>query len=355
MNRWIGAVAASLILMVGAASPIAAQDTTAQAYPLRVAQQPQRWSLAWYLAREKGWWKALGIGATMSMFASGAPEIAAGASGSWDVGGAGDIPAVLGAARYGLLTIGIADEEPAINTIMASKDMAEQYAREPSLIKGKTIPVATNSTGHWAASACLEKKFGLKPDEYRFVNLSAPEINAVLNSGQYDISMVWAPNTYLLASTIGAKVICTGKDVGLPITSNLLVIPSFADKHPDVVAKFLAIYLRSVAWERAHPQQTIEYLDALYKSVGVNLPREYLSQELQNRPTFTLAEQLKMFLPGPGGMSKMAQWSDEVAEFMVSAQIIKKAPDAKKYVTEKYLLIIENDPQLKAFAEDGQD
>jgi ABC-type nitrate/sulfonate/bicarbonate transport system substrate-binding protein len=355
MNRWIRMAAALLVSMLGAASPIAAQDTTTKAYQLRVAQQPQRWSLAWYLAREKGWWKALGIEATMSMFASGAPEIAAGASGSWDVGGAGDIPAVLGAARYGLLTIGIADEEPAINTIMASKDKAEQYSRDPSLIKGKTIPVATNSTGHWAASTCLEKKFGLRPDEYRFVNLSAAEINVVLHSGQYDISMVWAPNTYLLASTIGAKIICTGKDVALPITSNLLVIPSFADKHPDVVAKFLAIYLRSVAWERAHPQQTIEYLDALYKSVGVNIPREYLSRELQDRPTFTLAEQLGMFLPGPGGMSKVAQWSDQVAEFMISAQIIKRAPDSKKYVTEKYLLMIENDPQLKAFAENGQD
>jgi ABC-type nitrate/sulfonate/bicarbonate transport system substrate-binding protein len=355
MNRWIGAVTASFVLMLATASPIAAQDTTAQAYPLRVAQQPQRWSLAWYLAREKGWWKALGIEPTMSMFASGAPEVAAGASGSWDVGGAGDIPAVLGAARYGLLTIGIADEEPAINAIMAGKDMAERYTRDPSLIKGKTIPVATNSTGHWAASTCLEKKFGLKPDEYRFLNLSAPEINAVLTSGQYDISMVWSPNTYILASTIGAKVICTGKDVALPITSNLLAMPSFADQHPEIVAKFLAIYLRSAAWERAHPQQTIEYLSALYKSVGVNISREHLSQELQDRPTFTLAEQLKMFLPGLDGTSKVAQWSDQVAEFMKSAQIIKRAPDAKKYVTGKYLLMIENDRQLKAFAENSQD
>jgi ABC-type nitrate/sulfonate/bicarbonate transport system substrate-binding protein len=355
MNRWIGMMAALLVSILGAASPTAAQGTTGQAFPLRVAQQPHRWTLPWYLAREKGWWKALGIDSTMSMFSSGAPEIAAGASGSWDVGGAGNIPAVLGAARYGLLTVGIADEEAAIVTIMASKDKAEQYIRDPSLIKGKTIPVATNTNGHWVASTCLEKKFGLKPDEYRFVNLSPSEINAVLSSGQYDISMVWAPNTYLLASTIGAKIICNGKDVGLPLTSNLLAIPSFADKHPDVVAKFLSIYLRSVAWERAHPQQTKEYLGALYKSVGVNISSEYLTQELRHRPMFTLAEQLKIFQPGPGGTSEVAQWSNQVAEFMTSAQIIKSAPDVKKYVTEKYLLMVENDPKLKAFAESAQD
>jgi ABC-type nitrate/sulfonate/bicarbonate transport system substrate-binding protein len=355
MSRWIGMVVASLVWMLGAASPIAAQGTAGEAFPLRVAQQPHRWTLPWYLAREKGWWKALGIESTMSMFSSGAPLIAAGASGSWDVGGAGNIPAVLGAARYGLLTVGIADEEAAIVTIMGSRDKAEEYIRNPSLIKGKTIPVATNTNGHWVASTCLEKKFGLKPDEYRFVNLSTPEINAVLSSGQYDISMVWAPNTYLLATMIGAKIICNGKDVGLPITSNLLAIPSFADKHPDVVAKFLAIYLRAVAWERAHPQETKEYLGALYKSVGVSISSEYLTQELRDRPMFTLVEQLKIFQPGPGGTSEVAQWSDQVAEFMISAQIIKKAPDVKKYVTKKYLLMVENDPTLKAFAENTQD
>jgi ABC-type nitrate/sulfonate/bicarbonate transport system substrate-binding protein len=355
MYRWIGTLAVSLTAILGTVSPIAAQDATAQAYPLRVAQQPQRWSLAWYLAQEKGWWKALGIEPTMSMFASGAPEIAAGVSGSWDVGGAGDIPAVLGAARYGLLTIGIADKEAAINTVMASKDKADQYVRDPSLIKGKTIPVATNSTGHWAAAECLEKKFGLKSDDYRFVNLSASEINAVLTSGQYDISMVWSPNTYILASNIGAEVICTGKDVALPITSNLLATPSFAEKHPDVVAKFLAIYLHSVAWERAHPQQTIQQVGALYKAVGANIPSEFLSQEVQDRPTYTLAEQLRFFNSAPGRASEIAQWSNQVAEFMKSMQIIQSVPDVNKYITNKFLLMVESDPKLKAFAENGQD
>jgi hypothetical protein len=36
-------------------------------------------------------------------------------------------------------------------------------------------------------------------------------------------------------------------------------------------------------------------------------------------------------------------------------QIIKRAPDVKKYVTEKYLLMVENDPKLKAFAESTKD
>lgn len=343
---------AMFLLIMLTSGLIATPGKTADApVAIRVAQQPQRWALEWYIASQKNWWKQVGLEPTMSMFASGAPEIAAGASGSWDLGGAGDIPSVLGAARYGLMTIGIADEEAAIITIMATKDKADAYAKDPSLIKGKIIPVTTNSTGQWGAAACLEKKLGLNTSDYKFVNLSPPEINAAVTSGRYDVSEVWAPNTYILESTIGAKIICTGRDVGLPITSNLFVLPSYAKEHPDVVAKFLAVYLRVVAWERAHPKETVQYLGEFFKSVGVNVPEQYLPRELKDRPAFTLAEQLKIFKAGPDGKSDAEKWSNETAEFMKSVGIISKIPDVKSYVSDKFLLMVANDPKLKAFAE----
>ena len=342
----------SMLAAGAAAGPIVAADAPVA---IRVAQQPQRWALEWYIASQKNWWKQVGLEPTMSTFASGAPEVAAGASGSWDLGGAGDIPAVLGAARYGLMTIGIADEEAAIITIMVTKDKADEYAKNPSLIKGKVIPVTSNSTGQWGAAGCLEKKFGLKASDYKFVNLSPPEINAAVTSGRYDVSEVWAPNTYILDASIGAKVICTGHDVGLPITSNLFVPPSYAKDHPDVVAKFLAVYLRAVAWERTHPKETVQYLGAFFKSVGVNVPEQYLPRELKDRPAFTLAEQLKIFKAGTNGKSDAENWSDQVAEFMKSVGIINKIPDTKTYVTDRFLLMIENNSKLKAFAENSGD
>lgn len=330
-------------------------NATETLFPIRIAQQPQRWALEWYIASRKDWWKQVGLSPTISTFSSGAPEVAAGASNSWDVGGAGDIPAVLGAARYGLLTIGIADEEAAIITIMALKDKAEEYTKNPSLMKGKTIPVTSNSTGQWGAAACLEKKFGLKQSDYRFVNLSPPEINAAISSGRYDVSEVWAPNTYILESSIGAAVICTGKEVNLPITSNLFAVPAFAKAHPNIVAKFVAVYLRAVSWERMHPQETIKMLGEFFQSVGVNIPEGYLARELKDRPAFILAEQVAIFSNEGSVQSKAENWSDQVAGFMTSADIIAKAPDAKSYVTGKYLSIVQKDPTLKAFAENTSD
>lgn len=324
-------------------------------FKIRIGQQAQRWALEWYIATEKGWWKEVGLQPVMSTFSSGAPEIAAGASGSWDVGGAGNIPSVLGAARYKLQTIGIADGEAAIISIMATKEKADDYLKNPSLMKGKTIPVTSNSTGQWGATVCLEKKFGLKASDYRFVNLSPAEINAAVSSGRYDVSEVWAPNTYILESTIGAKVICTGADVGLPITSNLFVTPAFAKAHPDMVAKFLAVYLRAVAWEHAHPKETVKYLGEFFKSTGVNIPEKYLPKELHDRPAYNLAEQLKIFEKDASGKSTIADWWNQVGEFMVSVGVIRKVPAVADHVTDKYLLMIQNDPKLKAFAENTAD
>src|SRR2546423_3860864 len=75
---------------------------------IKVSYQPALyWSLPYYIATEKGWWQELGLKPAFSTFPAGVPQIAASASKSWDVGGAGSVPAALSAARHQLLTIRI--------------------------------------------------------------------------------------------------------------------------------------------------------------------------------------------------------------------------------------------------------
>src|SRR5215208_1632689 len=85
---------------------------------IKVSYQPALyWSLPYYIASEKGWWAELGLKPTYSVFPAGVPQIAASAAKSWDVGGVGSVPAVLGAARYHLLTIGLTNDESAGNAL----------------------------------------------------------------------------------------------------------------------------------------------------------------------------------------------------------------------------------------------
>ena len=95
-------------LAIGAAVPLSAQQVTS----IGVSYQPAvYWAVPYYIATEKGWWKEVGLDPKFTTFASGAPQVAAAASKSWDVGGTGSAPAVLGSQRFNILTIGITNDE----------------------------------------------------------------------------------------------------------------------------------------------------------------------------------------------------------------------------------------------------
>src|SRR6516225_8523278 len=106
-----------------AAATIAVTSSTFQAdaqTKVGVSYQPALyWSLPFYIATEKGWWKDVDLDPQFSTFPAGAPQIAAAPAKSWDVGGTGSPPAVLGAARFNILTIGIANDESAVTLLVA--------------------------------------------------------------------------------------------------------------------------------------------------------------------------------------------------------------------------------------------
>ncbi len=63
------------------------------------------WALPFHYATVKGWWAQAGLNPNFSTFPAGAPQVAAAAARSWDVGGTGSVPAVLGAVRFNIMTI----------------------------------------------------------------------------------------------------------------------------------------------------------------------------------------------------------------------------------------------------------
>src|SRR5947207_3210768 len=123
---------------------------------IKVSYQPALyWALPFYVASEKGWWAELGLKPTFSTFPAGVPQIAASASKSWDVGGTGSVPAVLGAARYSLLTIGLTNDESAGNALVATAAKADAYVKNPQSMKGQTIV----PNAHQPEAIAMMKKF----------------------------------------------------------------------------------------------------------------------------------------------------------------------------------------------------
>lgn len=317
---------------------------------LGVSYQPALyWALPFYIADKKGWWNEIGLAPQYSTFPSGAPQMAAAAAGSWDVGGTGSVPAVLGAARFDIVTIGITNDESAANDLMARGSDIKAIRSDPKSLKGQRLLVTTNSTGEYVAAACM-KSFGLNyPADVTVVNLDQGAIISAFATGTGKVAALWAPNTYTLESRAGAAVLCSGKEAGAVVPGALVVRKAFAKAHPDTVAKFLAVYLRGVNYIRHHKKESIAMMADFYAQSGVELAEAYLAREIETRPMFTLPEQLGIFAK-PSGASTVEGWFDGLGDYMTATGTLKQPLKAATFIDPRYLRDVASDPKLAAFA-----
>lgn len=338
------AVAATLAVLCSA--PTLAQDLK----EVRISSQPALLgSVPFSLADEKGWWKEVGLKVTVTNFPAGAPQIAA--SKSWDVGYTGSVPAVLGAVRFGLHTVAFSDDQSATNAIYVRGANADAIIKNPASLKGGTVFLTGNSTVDLAARSCLAK-FGLQKGDVVVRSMGQAEIIAAMSSGSADVGGLWAPNTYTVEEKAGAKYLCSGKDTGTMVPGNLVVRADWAKENPQLVARFLAVYLRAQRYLAANRKDAVAVMKKHYDTGGVVISDAAMNKEFDTRPTFDLAGQLAMFNRG-AQPSRGDTTMNTIAAFMKevgSLRADEALPDPKSYVTDEYLKLIDRDPVLKAFA-----
>jgi NitT/TauT family transport system substrate-binding protein len=334
-----------MAVALAVAGPAAAQAPA----PIGVSYQPSvYWALPFHYATVKGWWAQVGLAPTFTTFPAGAPQVAAAAAKSWDVGGTGSVPAVLGAVRFNLLTIAISNDESKTNAIMVRGDKFDAIKANPQTLKGQKLLLTTNSTVHFASRRCLEK-LGVKPDDVQFVNLAQAQIITAVTSNNGDVAGVWAPNTYTLEDRANARYLCSGADAGAIVPGAIVVRSDFAKERPDDVAKFLAVYLRGWSWAKANPAEARKLALDFYKQGGLEVTERALEQEFSLRPTFSLDEQLKN-MARASGASTVDKWFEEIGKFATEVGTIPNNPAPASFLTDDFLKRIDANPQLKAFA-----
>ncbi len=340
-------------ILAAAVSFVSLQHANAQTLaPIKVSLQPSLyWALPFHVATEKGWWKEAGLAPEFSSFPAGVPQIAASAAKSWDVGGTGSVPAVLGHVRFGIKTIGITNDESAGNALVGSAKAAAEFAANPAnALRGKTITLTQNSTADFAVQSCL-KKYGLKKSDVVMKNMAQAEIISAISSNNTDWAGMWAPNTYTVEEKSGAKILCTGKDGGATVPGALIARGDYAKENPQNVAKFLAVYLRAWSWMNANRGESIKMMKDFYAKGGVSLSDAAMNKEFETRPTFNLAQQLKMMeRKGADGNSQVDGWFNELANFMRETGAVPQAPKVSDFVTDEFMKLVNADPKLREFA-----
>jgi ABC-type nitrate/sulfonate/bicarbonate transport system substrate-binding protein len=316
---------------------------------IKVSYQPALyWALPFFVATEKNWWAEVGLKPVFSTFPAGVPQIAAAASKSWDVGGTGSVPAVLGHVRFGIKTIGITNDESAGNALLVRKDVADKIAKDPKSMKGQTIVLTANSTGDYAVQSCL-KKYGLAKSDVVIKNMGQAEIISAVSSNNADLAGLWAPNIYTVEEKAGAKVLCSGKDGGVVIPGALIARGEYAEQNPENVAKFLAVYLRAWKWMGAHKPEAIAMMKKFYDQGGVSISDASMKKEFDTRPTFDLAGQVAR-MDRSRGNSDMDVWFGQIAIFMRGTGAVQSVPQPSDFITDAFMKRVAADPKLRDFA-----
>ncbi len=340
-----GLCAAALAALALGAS---AQTPAPAPIPIKVSYQVAYWALPLFVAQDKGWWAEAGLKPEFVAYPAGAQQIAGAPSKSWDVGGTGSPPAVLGAQRYEIMTIGITNDESATNAVMARKDKAAAIRANPAKeLKGQQVLLSPNSTGEYSTMACL-KKWGLQRSDVQIVPLAPAQLVSAYTGDNGMLAGTWAPNTYTLNEQIGAEVICSGKDAGVMVPGALITRKEFAQQNPEAVARFLAVYLRAVSYQKSNRPEFMAALRKFFDANGIKLKDAYLANEME-RPIFPLDEQLKM-LSRAGGKSTADGAFEALAGYLKSVGTIADVPDPKSYISDEYLKMVDKNATLKAFA-----
>ena len=336
-------IAATVFFIAGNVSAQGLQE-------VRISSQPALMSSVPFLvAAEKDWWKEVGLKVTVTNFPAGAPQIAA--SSSWDVGLTGSVPSVLGAARFNLHTVAFSDDQSATNAIFVRGDKADAIIRNPASLKGQTMFLTGNSTVDLASRSCLQK-FGLHKGDVQIRSMGQAEIIAAMSSGSADVAGLWAPNSYTAEEKAGARMLCSGKDAGVLIPGNLIVRSDWAKQNPELVAKFLAVYIRAQRYLAANRRDALVLMKKHYEAGGVQISEAAMNKEFDLRPTFDLGAQLALFDRSKGA-SRADNARTVIATFMKevgSQRPDEPAPDVNSYVTDEYLKLINRDPKLRVFA-----
>jgi ABC-type nitrate/sulfonate/bicarbonate transport system substrate-binding protein len=339
----------TLLAATLAVATFAAPATAQQLTRLNISLQPALYSMVpLHLATEQGWWRQMGIEPNFSSFPAGPPQIAAAAAGTWDVGITGSAPGVLGAARFNIRTIAISNDESATNTLMVRAADLAGIRANPASLRGQRVLITVNTTVDYVLQNCL-RRWGMTRNDVQVVNLAQAQILSAFSTGEGRVAGLWAPNIYTAEERMNAVPLCSGSDAEAIVPGNIIVREEFLARNPDMVARYLAVILRGIAWMKANPDQTVQVMNRFYQAGGVTVSESALRAEIARRPLFDLEQQLAL-LSRANGPSQADRWYEGLSAFLAQVGTVQNPPAPAAYITDDVLRRIAADPRLRAFA-----
>ena len=319
---------------------------------IRIAVQPGNYSaIAYKVATKLDYWREAGLAPTFLTYAAGVPQIKA--HDDWDVATMGAVPALIGAREYDLITIAVANDESRTNVLMGKKDLLAKFRETKKIPDGTRIGVTLNSTGDYAAQACLALWGGKSKSEMTFVGMTQPEIIAAGAAGTVDLVTLWAPNSYTMAEKHGFEVLCSGKDFTPGVFGVTVTNRKWAQANANTVAKLLSVVIRANRWIKNNAQGTQQvHIEGSAKE-GAVISAAAARQDNELRPVFGLDEQIELIRGTTSELddSRVSRAFYSLNVFLNEGKLQTRRFRPSVFVDVSFLQRVKSDPALASFAQ----
>lgn len=277
--------------------------------------------------------QAIGEKIDWRRFNSGPEVVTAIASGDVQIGNLGSSPLAAAASRNLPIVAFIVSAQ--INSSEALVVRNGSHIDAPKDLIGKTIATPFVSTSHYSLLAAL-KHWGLDTKQVKVVNLQPGEIAAAWKRGDIDGAFVWSPALGEIRKT--GKTLTDAAQVGqwgAPTFEVWVARKDFAEKHPEIVAKFAKVTLDSFADYAANKAKWTVDSSPVQKIARLTGANATDIPELLEGSTFpdARAQQTDALLNGA-----TAKAIEETAKFLKEQGKVETVlPDYSAFVTDKFI------------------
>jgi len=193
-------------------------------------------------------------------------------------------------------------------------------------LKGKTIGASAPGTAPYFTLAWILKKNGLTPKDVTIVNLEPGPAAQAFVAGQNDAAATYEPYLSTIRENPAAgKIIATTLDYPM-IMDTVGCTPKFLADNPAAGKALAKSYFDTLELIEKDKAKSFEIMGADVKQTGEQFGKSAAFLKWQDK-----AANKKFFA------DEFLKFSDEAADIMLEAGIIKTKPDLKNLADPKYL------------------
>jgi taurine transport system substrate-binding protein len=309
-----------LLAAVSLLAVLASSPASAEAPPSEVRFAYAGGPRVWILGKIDGSFEqAFGTKVKWIPFNSGADVLTLFAAKEIDIARFGSSPAAAGIARK--LPIEVIGTPEIIAT--SERLIARKGIGSLKELEGKTVAYPANSTAQYAfeVAARLAK---VDRSKIKTVALKPAEIVSAWKRNDIDAAYVWGPFSHQLEGDGGKEIFATRdlqKD-GILVFNNFVVRKEFAERHPDLVVKFLRVVQDKVDQYKKDPEGSAQLI-----ARHLDIPLDTARSTLAGLEYPSLAEQLTPAFIGNGenkADSRITRSYKDSADFLAQIGEIRK-------------------------------